>query len=207
MDTEKVLLWGGAAVAAYFIYEYYISPTATATLPAGVPTTGIPTGWVGSSGQAGSATAPHAGDTWINAENQVVAQFNGTTWVPSTAAVATPAAVPVPVTPAAAALSLAAIYSQLLAKITAANDPAISNLSATPDVFNYYLAEILGTAAPDPIAVFGGRPVMTLATYWAGMGPYLTANFGMSGLTARGLGYLAQQYRRGYMLNGELVLR
>jgi hypothetical protein len=215
MDSEKILLFGGVAVAAYFAYEYFISPTAAAsTLPAGVPATGIPTGFVATSGQAGSAAAPHAGDTWINAENQVIAQFNGSAWVASTAVAVSPA---VPVTPAAVALSLASLYSQLNAAASAANPSDVSGgvVSMTPDDFNWYLAQIMpvspsgttGTWPPDPIAVFGGRPVMTISTYWAGMAPYLTSNFGMSGVIGLGLGCLAQQYRRGYVQNGELVLR
>lgn len=221
-DSEKLLLYGGLAVAAYFVYEYYISPaTAASSLPVGVPATGIPTGFVASSGQAGSSTAPHAGDTWINAENQVVAQYNGTAWVPmvetatnTTGAVSvTPA---VPVTPAAAALSLATIYAKLLAAVSTGTDPAISGATAgavgssptaTPDVFNYYLAEIIGTAAPDPIAVFGGRPQMTIQTYWSSMAPYLTKTMGLSGLVSFGLGCLKQQYQRAYIQNGQMVLR
>ena len=114
-------------------------------------------------------------------------------------------------TTAAATTSLASLYSALVAKVTAANDPSVQNngetLTATPDVFNYYLAEIMPTAPagytgsawpPDPLVVFNGRPSMSITTYWSGMSAYLTSTAGMSGLGVfAGLGALASMGRRG----------
>ena len=114
-------------------------------------------------------------------------------------------------TTAAATMSLASLYSALVAKVTAANDPAVQNngetLTATPDVFNYYLALVMPTAPagytgttwpPDPLVVFSGRPSMSITTYWTGMSAYLTSTAGMSGLGVFvGLGQLARMGRRG----------
>jgi hypothetical protein len=95
-------------------------------------------------------------------------------------------------------LKLAALQTNLQNAIAqyAPQDPSISTsggvYSATPYVFNFYLAlpatnggSSVLTSPPDPSLVFPGLTLtnpMTLSTYWAGMSAYLAANLGMSGL-------------------------
>jgi hypothetical protein len=81
------------------------------------------------------------------------------------------------------------------------NDPAVTTvngvLTATNDVFNYYLAEVLSQPAgytgvdwpPNTSTVFGACCLtMSITTYWAGMSAYLTSTAGLHGLGSYGLG-------------------
>jgi len=152
----------------------------------------------------------------------IVAYWNGSAW---TAYVASPVAtsstsvsspivpvltsgtvalapvIPVPVvsTPAVNTPALATIGANLQSIMASAGDPAISVVSgvpsATPYVFNYYLAEpsVNGgafTTPPDVALVFPGVNLanpMTFSQFWGGMGPYLTSHLGLSGLRFAGL--------------------
>jgi hypothetical protein len=114
----------------------------------------------------------------------------------------------------AATMSLASLYSLLVATCTAANDPSIQNngetLTSNPNVFNYYLAKVLPAAPagytgvdwpPNTTTVFGAANYnsnMSITSYWATMSAYLTSTAGMSGLGVFvGLGNLARMGRRG----------
>jgi hypothetical protein len=110
-------------------------------------------------------------------------------------------------------MSLATLLSNMQATMTAANDPAITysggTFSATPYVFNYYLAlpSVNGNSSTIPTTVDGANlstlfpganpnNAMTLSTYWAGMSAYLGSSLGMSGL--RGFAGLGFQPRSPY---------
>jgi hypothetical protein len=94
--------------------------------------------------------------------------------------------------------SLASLYSALVK--ASANDAAVKAGTAGPDTYNVYLVQVypaLG-AAPDPVPIFGGRPAMTAAQYWAGISPWLATNKGLSGANAyAGLAGIAARYRMG----------
>lgn len=84
--------------------------------------------------------------------------------------------------------SLAALLGRISSAATSAGVT-----SQTPDEWNVlYLAQGGPAPAPDPIDVFGGRPEMTLAQYWAGMSAYLARTRGLAGMSIyAGLGRLA----------------
>lgn len=111
-------------------------------------------------------------------------------------------------------MSLATLLANMQASMTAANDPAITysggSFSATPYVFNYYLAlpAVNGNSSTIPSTVDGANlstlfpgvnpnNAMTLSTYWAGMSAYLRSSLGMSGLR-RGFAGLGYQPRSPY---------
>lgn len=84
-------------------------------------------------------------------------------------------------------------YTALLGAMTAAasGDSAITNvagqISASADVFNFYLAHLPNTPVvtpPAPGSVFPAPvpPMMTAAQYWDGMAPFLKNSLGLSGL-------------------------
>jgi hypothetical protein len=116
-------------------------------------------------------------------------------------------------TTAAATMSLASLYSALVAACTAANDPAIQNngetLTSNPNVFNTYMARILPNAPagytgvdwpPNTTTVFGANQnaPITITAYWTAMSAYLSQYAGMSGLGVFvGLGQLARMGRSG----------
>jgi hypothetical protein len=102
-------------------------------------------------------------------------------------------------TAAAAPMSLATLSANLIKTLAAANDPAVTgtspNFTASPFVFNYYLADasVNGNSSTIPASVdaaplatmFPGVTLtnaMPLSTYWAAMSAYLKTNLGMSGL-------------------------
>ncbi len=134
------------------------------------------------------------------------ATTTSTTAAPATSATSTAAAAP-------ATLSLASLYSQLVAMVTAANDPAVTNsgetLTSSPNVFNTYMARILPSAPagytgtdwpPNTTTVFGANEnaAITITAYWTAMSAYLSQYAGMSGLGIFvGLGQLASMGRRG----------
>jgi hypothetical protein len=84
--------------------------------------------------------------------------------------------------------SLAAVLGRIASAATSAG-----LTSQTPDEWNVlYLAQGGPAPAPDPMDVFGGRPEMTLAQYWAGMSAYLARTRGLAGMGIyAGLGRLA----------------
>lgn len=113
---------------------------------------------------------------------------------------------------AAQTTTIASVYSLLLAKVTNSNDPAVQTVggvpSATPDVFNFYLAQVFTPTGSSPdgwppnvLQVFPGvdrTQAMSITTYWAGISSYLSASMGMSGLGVfAGLAGLAAMSRGG----------
>lgn len=136
--------------------------------------------WLWLSGSFGSTAAP------------------ATTATGGTTPPVTPPAAPVP-TPV-----LDQTYTQLVAAMTAAADPAITKvgtvISADADVFNYYLSHLPNSpvpAPPDAGAVFGpglNTVIMTSSQYWAKMAPYLQQYNGLNGVGHfAGLGNFMQQ--------------
>jgi hypothetical protein len=131
-----------------------------------------------------------------------------TTTTPATTTTTTATATAAPAT-----LSLASLYSQLVAMVTAANDPAVTNsgetLTSNPNVFNTYLARIMPSAPagytgtdwpPNTTTVFGAaqNSPIAITAYWTAMSAYLSQYAGMSGLGIFvGLGRLASMGRRG----------
>lgn len=101
----------------------------------------------------------------------------------------TPATGTTPPPAAPAYNSLAATFARL--KADAGAQAASTGLSAYG--WNYSLARVSTITPPDPNAVFtSGMDLtqnMTADQYWGAMAPYLTANFGMSGVRSiSGLG-------------------
>lgn len=95
----------------------------------------------------------------------------------------------------------------------AANDPSVQNngetLTATPNVFNYYLAQVMPTQPPNytgvnwppnTTTVFGAanqNSPISITSYWATMSAYLTSTAGMSGLGIfAGLGMIVEASKR-----------
>jgi hypothetical protein len=181
-DTmEKVLLIGGIGIAAYFAYEYLFSTAAAASTTTATTATGC--------------AAP----------NMLV----GGECLPPATASGTPATSTGP----AQGQSLANVFSALTAKVQSANDPAVTTsggvISANPDVFNYYLAEVFTPSGsspwgwpPNTLQVFPGvnrETPMSITTYWAGVSAYLSSQMGMSGLGIfAGLGMVIAANRGGY---------
>jgi hypothetical protein len=108
---------------------------------------------------------------------------------------------------------LSTIFTMLQAAVIAANDSAVTNngetITATPNVFNYYLGQVLPQPAnytgvdwpPNTTTVFGAaaeNSPISITAYWSAVSAYLTQTAGMSGLGVFvGLGMLASAARRG----------
>jgi hypothetical protein len=183
-DNSKLFLYGGIAIAAWYLYENWSTLFPVAAAAPATPST--PASGTGT----GAAVPPNSGTT----------TGSGST---AGAGGATPSAG-----------SLAAIYSALVAAVAASlagGNPAITaGPTATPDVFNYFLAQVLAAPPkpspygwpPDVAQVFSGvdrTQPMSITTYWAGMSSYLTSRVGMSGLgRLRGMGCVSQ-YERAYV--------
>lgn len=118
------------------------------------------------------------------------------------AAPAAPAAGTTPAAPSGSSSSttsqLDTLYTNLIAKITAANDPNFTGtgnaLSGSAYHFNVYLQLIYTGTIPDVSTVFGSVAAasanMTASAFWAAMAPALqAANPGLSGYGFRGLGF------------------
>ena len=188
-------MFGAIGVGVWYLYENWATffpsaAAAPATPPA--PATGT---------NAGSpATAPAGTSTSGGSTSNTGSGSSGT-----------------PVTPQ----TLASIYSALAAAAAASfagGNPAITQpsgtaLFATPDVFNYFLAQVL--TAPPKTSPYGWPPdvtqvwpgidrtqAMPITQYWSGMSSYLSSQLGMSGLGRlrglRGLG-CASPYERAYV--------
>ncbi len=111
-----------------------------------------------------------------------------TTTPPPGAIPPTPIVTPPVVTPPAS-VTLASIQAAL-----ASSGGANSMLSADQWCFYFNQLHPNGLQCPDPVATFGqGNPnwdrtqAMSLTQWWAVMGPWLTANAGLSGLGERRL--------------------
>lgn len=157
-----ILTLGAVAVGGYFLYENFFATTAAPVAAAPAPT-----------------VAPVTGN------------LPGTA-APITTVVPPPATTvePPPVQPTQ---SVASILSSIQSGV--ATDPNFTGsgdqISSSPYRFNTYLNIALnGKTAPDLGTVFPGLDLtqpMTLATYWAAMGPAVRTAYGLSGFFA-GLG-------------------
>ena len=223
-----ILLLGAAGLA----YWWYTTQSTTSALPAGVPSTATTYYSAGGGtaaapkmgdaylNSAGNVVAVFTADGWqtytgsttVTASQYTQLLQNEVAAAGTTAGATTTTSPPVTSggvnQPAATgAMSLATLLSNMQATMTAANDPAITysggSFSATPYVFNYYLAlpAVNGNSSTIPSAVDGANlstlfpgvnpnNAMPLSTYWAGMSAYLGSSLGMSGLRGfAGLGY------------------
>ena len=118
--------------------------------------------------------------------------FNaGTPAAAAPAATPTPTPAPGAATPPAAAAStwtLASLYAAMIAAMKAANDPAVTigsdgTITASPDVFDYYLQHVANSpvASGPPVAFQDHGTPITSTAFWAGMAPLLTSSIGLSG--------------------------
>lgn len=156
--------------------------------------------------------SPSTGDTYASATAPTTAQQQlGSTYTSASAPSSSPAtgstvntggniptSPPLGNSPTASTQTLAHIYSAIVA--AAQGDGNFTNVGGvwqgTPYHWNYYLAQTAtqpagtsGTWPPDLGAVFPGVDLtapMSSTTYWAGMAPYLTSNFGLHGLGGLG---------------------
>lgn len=94
--------------------------------------------------------------------------------------------------------SIASVFTALTAKLNATTDSAVvksgGTINATPDVFNYYLAQVFTPTGsspagwpPDATQLFPGvgnssTQTVSLTAYWAAVSAYLSSQMGMSGL-------------------------
>lgn len=84
---------------------------------------------------------------------------------------------------------LGTIFQNLKQTVQSTADAAVSKdqngmITASFDVFNYYLAQVSGITPPDANQVLGATtvPTLTLEQYWSGMSAWLAANKGLSGI-------------------------
>lgn len=168
---------GGSAIipvlliggAAYLAYQWFFAPATTAAQASATPTPTTP-------------TMPQA--------------------VPTTP---TPS-VPTPTAPAQSAYnSLDQIYQRFSAIVqqNVGTDPALTNqngqITATTDVFNYYLGQVgnYNLTAAGLTQEFGTQNPLTLAQFWSGASAWLAQNQGLSGIGGRGFaGYIVSRRRR-----------
>jgi len=229
MDSKNLLIVGAVGVGGYLAYQWYYGPggyadqQACATLGmtaaqlqaiAANVITGAAAGGVTPAAYI-AANPSTANPALLACARVAIAQYptaaaSSTTAAATTSTVAasvgTPAApvTPAPVTPAAPS-SLDATYASL--KSLAATDTYFtgSGDALTSDVnhWNYYLAQLLGTAGPTiPGGMFNNvsgddQNNLTAAQYWAVMAPWLSSTAGLSGLGIYGgLGAIVRRNRR-----------
>jgi len=229
MESGNLLTFGLVGVGGYLAYQWYYGPGGYADQQAcgAANTTAAQLQALASqviAAAAASGVTPAAYLTSIAASTNAqtlacarvaIAQYptaaaSSTTAAATTSTVATPAATPAapvtptPVTPAAPS-SLDATYASL--KSLAATDTYFtgSGDALTSDVnhWNYYLAQLLGTAGPTiPGGMFNNvsgddQNNLTAAQYWAVMAPWLSSTAGLSGLGIYGgLGAIVRRNRR-----------
>lgn len=214
MDTGKILMLGGVAVGGYLLYSNLFATTApaTGTAPAVGTSGGAPAGTFHSSGGGTLQNPKIADEIW--GTSGMVAVYDGQQWhaPPLTTAeinaitqqqisVSNQTLGPPPTisAPPASFGSLAnmktALYNAALPdqQFTGTGD----SLSGTPYHWGFYLQRVLqpGSVIDLPAAlqlttVFPGVDLtqpMTLADFWARMGPAVAASQGLSGFL-RGLG-------------------
>ncbi len=170
MADTSMLKWGLLGGAAFLAYRYFMAAPAA---PAGV----LPAG--------GGAAPPVLPNPPLGAGGP-----NPPLYTPPPVYTPPP---PPPPPPAGGYNTLAAVFSRIASVASSDNAPSL----LSPDHWNVYYNMAGGPApVPDPLEVFGGRPDMTLAQYWAGISDYLSRTRGLSGLGVyAGLGRLA--FRRG----------
>ncbi len=221
MDTSKVLLWGGVAVAAYFVYENFFAVPSSWTAIGG---TSAQWSALTSAGQSQWNALPAASQTAANAIT-LIQTASSSTAAAAPAAAAPAAAVTVPA-PAAAqgasggnplpplfpppppqvaipfpnypgVTSLATLAS--LIQSMAANDSNLVSGAMPGDHWNYYANLITGKTIPPswPSDPQNNIPI-SFSTYWTGAGPVIGGMTGLGSVMA-GLGALvnAQRSRMG----------
>ena len=84
---------------------------------------------------------------------------------------------------------LGTIFQNLKQTVQSTADSAVTRdqngtITASFDVFNYYLAQVSGITPPNANQVLGATtvPTLTLEQYWSGMSAWLAANKGLSGI-------------------------
>jgi hypothetical protein len=158
--------------AAYLAYEFFFASSAAAQ--ASAPAPALPSVLPQS---PGAATAPGP-------------------------APAVPVAAP---PPQSAFNSLDQTYQRFVQTLSKnAGDPALTqsqgSTTATPQVFNYYLAQASSYSLPDSAIqqLFGGYPdpPVSLAAFWSAASGWLAQNKGLSGIGGRGLAGIFAGRRR-----------
>ncbi len=172
-DNSKLFLYGGIAVAAWYLYENWstLFPSAAAASPSPSP----------SASGAGAGTA--GGQSSSSGSGSAAGAGGGSS--PSLASI------------------LSGLTAKAMGSGDPAVVITGGVAFANPDVFNYYLAEVYpsGTSSagwpPDVSQVFPGvdrtKP-MSVSQYWAGMSPFLS-KAGLSGVLT-GLGMLVNAGRQ-----------
>ncbi len=174
-DNSKLLLYGGIAVAAWYLYENWATlfPSAAAapTAPA-TPASGTGTGTPSTSSGGTSTPSGSTAGTGGNSSPSLASILSG--------------------------LTAKAMGSGDPAVTISGGVPF-----AAPDVFNYYLAEVYSGSSPagwppDVAQVFPGvdrtKP-MSISQYWGGMSAFLSSKAGLSGVLS-GLGMLVNAGRQ-----------
>lgn len=185
-DSTKLLLFGGAAAAA--AWWFYVR------VPTGVPSTGA---WDGYQQGTGTRMSPGVGDGWRDANNNLVARFDGKAWIPASGLVNTPGALVVPTGPVVPVVPVNQFPIQGANTVSAIQARVILAAAAPPegipiDGWGYYLNDALaplGKSAPDPMPLFSAASPgfdrsqkVTAAQYWPVMGAALRSQLGLSGL-------------------------
>jgi len=175
---NSLILLGGLAVAGYFAYEYFFSPTATTgtpsgSAPAGSGTYALPGGGTGTTPAAANLPGGNVGSTSGGSTGGVVIPTQGT-------GVATGAQ-----TGGTAASRLDTTYSLL--KAAAAPDQQFTGsgdgLTGLPYHWSFYLERVFPGTIPDVAGLFDVNTPVSAAAFWAVMAPALqAANPGLSGL-------------------------
>lgn len=95
---------------------------------------------------------------------------------------------PSPAATTASTWTLANLYAAMIAMMKAANDSAVTvgsdgTVTASPDVFDWYLQHVTNSPVPNgpPVAFSDHGTPITSTDFWAGMAPLLTAQLGLSG--------------------------
>ena len=169
-DTmEKVLLFGGIGVAAYFAYEYFFAPAAAASITTAPPTGCLPPNM----SVGGECLPPSAGGVTASGPAQGMSLANVFSALTSKITAANDPAV----TKSGGVISA---------------NPDVFNYYLG-EVFTPTGASPAGWP-PDVLQVFPGvdrSQPMSITTYWAGVSAYLSSRMGMSGLGIfAGLGML-----------------
>lgn len=212
-----ILTWGAIGVGAWWLYETYFSGTAAAGGTSGGNAGGNGTGSsagssAGSSGTSSSGTGSGSGGSAYTGPS--LASIFGMFQAAVAAAYTPPemASTPRPPGPVRTGNSPALlVVGQRPTGLRGLGDASISYTGgvyyANPDVFNYYLAQVLPSPPvsspfgwpPDVTEVFPGfdrTQLMSITDYWSGMSGYLSSRMGMSGLGVfAGLGMIASANR------------
>lgn len=196
---STLITWGAIGLGAWWLYENFFGTTAATAAASTTPTQ--PAQPTQTNTVAASGGAPLMNPI-TQAQPVAIQQTTPTTPTRGTT------------TTAAQFMGLASLFSKLQSVIAASGDPAITmpsgraTYTAVPDVFNYYLEQIIPNAPasspagwpPDVLQVFPGvdrTQPMSLTTYWQGMSGYLASKLGLSGLGIfAGLGMIADASRR-----------